>query len=106
MTTSRTIQRPANTDYIAVMVTRRCNMTCAHCSVESAPRVESADPPKEQLLDILRQAAAAGVKTVQFTGGEPMIRQKLLLQLMHEAHRLGLHSALTTNGYWGKNARQ
>jgi len=90
---------------IAILVTRRCNMSCAHCSVESGPRVETADPSAEELYRIIREARQAGVRAVQFTGGEPMMRQKLVLELMRECHRLGMTSGLTTNGFWGKNAK-
>lgn len=90
---------------IAILVTRRCNMTCAHCSVESSPRVNTKDPSEEELLDTIRQAASAGVKAVQFTGGEPMMRQKVVLNLMRATHAMGLSCGLTTNGFWGKNPR-
>lgn len=90
---------------LAILVTRRCNMTCAHCSVESAPRVDTADPPEAELFRLVEEAARAGVKAVQFTGGEPMMRQKLVLELMRHAQRHGLDSGLTTNGFWGKNER-
>jgi MoaA/NifB/PqqE/SkfB family radical SAM enzyme len=93
---------PKNTTAIAIMVTRRCNMTCAHCSVESAPRVEGREPSEAELMQLLRDAADAGVCVVQFTGGEPMLRPKLLLKLVREAKRLGLSSAMATNGYWGR----
>ena len=62
---------------IAVMVTRRCTMTCRHCSVESSPKVADRQPSQEELLAIVRDAAEAGVTSIQFTGGEPMMRPKL-----------------------------
>ncbi|MEB3306900.1 MAG: nucleotidyltransferase family protein [Cyanobacteriota bacterium] len=88
--------------YLPVMVTRRCNLGCAHCSVESSPEVRGRQPTESELLDVVRQAASAGVRAVQFTGGEPMLRQRLVLRLMREARRLGMDSALTTNGFWGR----
>lgn len=88
---------------IAVMVTRRCTMTCSHCSVESSPQVAGRQPSQDELLGIVREAAAAGVKSIQFTGGEPMMRPTLVLRLMHEARRLGVASALSTNGFWGRS---
>jgi hypothetical protein len=87
---------------IAVMVTRRCTMTCRHCSVESSPKVADRQPSQEELLAIVRDAAEAGVTSIQFTGGEPMMRPKLVLKLMREAQRLGVKSALSTNGFWGR----
>jgi MoaA/NifB/PqqE/SkfB family radical SAM enzyme len=84
------------------MVTRRCTMTCRHCSVESSPKVADRQPSQEELLAIVRDAAEAGVTSIQFTGGEPMMRPKLVLKLMREAQRLGVKSALSTNGFWGR----
>ena len=93
---------PRSAEHIALMVTRRCNMTCSHCSVESSPHAEGVQPNEQELLTVVRQAAAAGVTSIQFTGGEPMMRQKLVLRLMREAQRLGVRSAMATNGFWGR----
>jgi molybdenum cofactor biosynthesis enzyme MoaA len=83
------------------MLTRRCNMTCGHCSVASGPQVKG-EPAEADLLGYLRQAATAGVRSIQLTGGEPMLREPLVLRLLHECQRLGLASAMTTNGFWGR----
>ncbi|MGI8908691.1 MAG: nucleotidyltransferase family protein [Candidatus Sumerlaeaceae bacterium] len=95
-----------STHALAVMVTRRCNMTCGHCSVESAPRVSGRDPSELELLQLVREAGAAGIDVIQFTGGEPMLRPKVVLRLIQEANRLGIVSGMATNGYWGKKPRQ
>lgn len=86
---------------LVLMVTRRCNMTCAHCSVESAPGI-SGEPEEMELFSAVRTAGAAGMKSIQFTGGEPMLRMRLVLRLMREAKKLGMVSAMTTNGFWGR----
>ncbi|HMA21106.1 MAG TPA: radical SAM protein, partial [Gemmatimonadaceae bacterium] len=86
---------------IALMVTRRCNMACAHCSVASSSRIRE-QPSEAELVQVVHDAADAGVKAIIFTGGEPMIREKLVVRLMSIAKRRGLVSAMTTNGFWGK----
>jgi len=86
---------------LAVMLTRRCNIACGHCSVESSPAVHDPPPTEQELLNVLQQAAAAGVTAIQFTGGEPMLREQLVLRLMRETRRLGMQPLLTTNGFWG-----
>jgi pyruvate-formate lyase-activating enzyme len=99
---------PANPNvgaFLPLMITRRCNLGCAHCSVESSPEVRGRQPTEPELLEVVRQAAAAGVRAIQFTGGEPMLRQRLVLKLMREARRLGIGSALTTNGFWGRTPK-
>ncbi len=87
---------------VALMVSRRCNIACAHCSVESSPHVKG-QPDEQALVDIIHQIGDAGCKSVLFTGGEPMLREQTVLRLMQLAHKNGLASALVTNGFWGKN---
>lgn len=87
--------------YVPIMITRRCNMTCGHCSVSSSPRITD-EPSLESLLGYVRQAAAAGVRQVQLTGGEPMLRERVLLRILRECRGLGLVTYMTTNGFWGR----
>ena len=96
---SQVPERPMST--IALMVTRRCNMACAHCSVASSSRIRE-QPAENELEQIVHDAADAGVQAIIFTGGEPMIREKLVVRLMSIAKKRGLVSAMTTNGFWGK----
>jgi hypothetical protein len=88
---------------LALMVTRRCNMRCAHCSVESGPQLRD-EPSERELLERIRQAAAADVRSVNLTGGEPMLRPRTVIRLVREARRLGVLTSLTTNGSWGRSA--
>jgi hypothetical protein len=88
---------------IALMVTRRCNMKCGHCSVESGPDIR-VEPTERELLDHVRRAAAAEVRSINLTGGEPMLRPRTVLRLVRAARRLGVVTSLTTNGSWGRTA--
>lgn len=92
----------AATRSVSIMVTRRCNMACAHCSVESNPRVADPDPTLEELLDRVRQAAAAGVGSILVTGGEPMIRRPEVLAVLEESRAACMKNSMTTNGFWGR----
>lgn len=85
---------------VALMLTRRCNMTCGHCSVASGPHA-GPDPSDEDLLEWVRQVAAARVRSIRFTGGEPMLRASTVRLLAAECRRLGVFTAMTTNGFWG-----
>jgi organic radical activating enzyme len=86
---------------VALMVSRRCNMSCGHCSVESSPHIK--EQPNEQALEeIVHQISDSGCKAILFTGGEPMLREQTLLRLIRLATKNGLASAMTTNGFWGK----
>lgn len=87
---------------LAIMLTRRCNMACAHCSVESGPKAGTKGPPLTELLRAVRDAAAAGVRYVNVTGGEPMLRERAALEVVRECRRLGIATRITTNGFWGR----
>lgn len=89
------------TTQIALMVTRRCDMACSHCSVASGPHIKD-EPTEESLLHVLQEAAAAGVRVVTLTGGEPMLREEVLLRLLRECRKLGLGSRVVSDGFWGK----
>ena len=87
---------------VALMVTRRCTMTCAHCSVASSSRIRE-QPSERDLERLVHEAADAGMQAIVFTGGEPMLREKLVIRLMSIAKKRGLASAMSTNGFWGKS---
>jgi pyruvate-formate lyase-activating enzyme len=99
MTSRSEVRRGARA--LALMVTRRCNMACEHCSVESGPHVRG-EPSEAELLSVVRQAGALGVRSINITGGEPMLRDALVVRLVRECRRLGIAAVLTTNGFWGR----
>jgi hypothetical protein len=92
----------ATARYVGLMVTRRCNMTCGHCSVASGPEVRG-EPSESTLRHWLRDAANAGVRSVRLTGGEPMLRPRVVLRLIRDGRALGVSMAITTNGFWGRS---
>ena len=78
-------------------ITLRCNDTCEFCSIWRDPGCqdirESGDRVKEILSDLIRE----GVKHLNITGGEPLLRDDLP-QILKQAKGLGLTAELTTNG--------
>ncbi|MBK7018486.1 radical SAM protein [Candidatus Neomicrothrix sp.] len=54
-----------------------CNLECAYCLTESAPRSTRRIIGPEQMVAIAEQAAALGFKEVGVTGGEPFLRRDL-----------------------------
>ena len=97
------VETPPPATSMALMVTRRCNMRCGHCSVESSPDIRD-EPTEGELLDRVRHAAASDVHAINLTGGEPMLRPRTVLRLVRAARRLGVATTLTTNGSWGRTA--
>jgi radical SAM protein with 4Fe4S-binding SPASM domain len=78
-----------------IAVTTRCPAPCTGCYLDARPDGE--EPSFEALAARLAEAAAAGVSTVAFGGGEPLTRGDLGA-LAAEARRLGLVPVLTTSG--------
>ena len=87
---------------LSVMLTRRCNMTCAHCSVQSGPKIR-VEPSDAELVDLVHSAADAGIRVIQITGGEPMLREKLVFEMLKAARKRNIASNLSTNAFWGRN---
>lgn len=85
---------------VSLMVTRRCNMECGHCSVESGPNIKK-EPSEAELIRYVREAAQARVPAIRLTGGEPMLRADVVRRLVAECCRLGVSVGMTTNGFWG-----
>lgn len=88
--------------HLAVMVTRRCNMSCDHCSVRSEPGLELG-PSDEHLRRRVEEAIDAGVMAINLTGGEPMLRPDLVFELVERARKHSVHASVTSNGTWARS---
>ncbi len=78
-----------------VAVTSRCPAGCSGCYQSAVPG--GADVPRDELLATLDALASAGVFTVAFGGGEPLVRDDLG-DLAREARARGLVPVVTTSG--------
>jgi len=80
---------------LRVSLTPKCNLSCIYCHKEGE------ESPKDQLsveeiAEILRVAAKFEIRSVKFTGGEPLLRRDLL-EIIRSVPD-GMESSLTTNG--------
>ena len=85
---------------VALNLTRRCNLGCAHCYLDAGTRLDGAarELTTDEVRDILDGIAALSVETmVVFTGGEPTLRRDLP-DLVSHATGLGLMPVIGTNG--------
>lgn len=80
-------------------VTKFCNLFCDHCCTVSGPDVErSHEPSTAALISAASELSAAGVTKVQFSGGEPLLREGFLDMVDSiDADRVRIH--LASNGY-------
>ncbi len=84
-------------------VTKRCNFGCAYCHDEGmGPIVRPRDPHDEEVSPaeierIVRTAREFGIRSVKFTGGEPLVRSDLE-EIVDRTVRHVPDVSLTTNG--------
>ena len=78
-------------------VCQHCNMTCPHCYAAASTRPAPTDLSTDEATALVDDLAAAGVRVLIFSGGEPLLRPDIL-QLLSYARRAGLAPQLSTNG--------
>ncbi|MDD2756929.1 MAG: GTP 3',8-cyclase MoaA, partial [Methanothrix sp.] len=80
---------------LRIALTPRCNLNCIYChhEGEEKPNGEISD---EMVVSVARAAAALGVRSLKFTGGEPLLRAGLAGLIARMPQELDI--SLTTNG--------
>ena len=88
-------------DYLRISVTDRCNLRCVYCMPpEGIDLAESKNILRyEEIMRLVRLAAAHGVSKIRVTGGEPLVR-KGIIEFLHDVASIpGIKDlSLTTNG--------
>lgn len=88
-------QTPVSAPYrMDLALTYRCNINCSHCYNQ---RRESAELNTIDWKKIIKTLWGNGIPHVDFTGGEPTLREDLL-ELIEYAEDLGIITGLLTNG--------
>jgi radical SAM/Cys-rich protein len=81
--------RRKRVETLQVNVGYKCNQTCVHCHVNAGPtRTEMMD--RETVFEVIAHIKAAGIKTVDVTGGAPELNPHFRT-LVLAARRLGAH---------------
>jgi cyclic pyranopterin phosphate synthase len=97
-------------DYLRISITDRCNLRCVYCMPTAGiPRLpHEAVLRYEEILRIVKVAAAKGIKKVRLTGGEPLVRKGVTSLVREVAAIPGIDDlSLTTNGILlGRMARE
>jgi len=87
--------------YLRISVTDKCNLRCVYCMPERGlpwlPKAEILS--YEEISQLVRAAASAGVRSIRLSGGEPLIRKDLHRLVAEIAAIDGIEDiALSTNG--------
>lgn len=88
-------------DFLTLMVTNRCPLSCAHCGPESGPGA-TGELEEAAMTKSIRAAAAEGCIGVNISGGEPFLLGRRLLPLIETARTAGLICRITTGAYWAR----
>jgi GeoRSP system radical SAM/SPASM protein len=76
-------------------VTNRCNFKCRHCYSRDDP---SEELDKQTLFSCIEKIVEAGVFSINFGGGEPLLRRDLF-DIAYFASGRGLSVSMNSNGY-------
>ncbi len=79
---------------IRISLTQACNLNCIYCHAEGEKNPEQ-ELSAGQIAEILRVAQSFGIRSVKFTGGEPLMRRDLA-EIIRSVPP-GMESSLTTN---------
>jgi pyruvate-formate lyase-activating enzyme len=89
---------------LIVEVTRRCPLSCAHCSTEST--MESAEGSTAMALRLVASFRADDrPDVVALTGGEPLLRPRFVVELTERAHLAGARVHLLTGMFFARRPR-
>ncbi len=89
---------PARRAILQIHPSLRCNLSCAHCYSASGPAART-ELDAATVCEVISDAAALGYRVVSVSGGEPLMYSGLEQVLAH-AKSLGLHTTVTTNGFF------
>jgi radical SAM protein with 4Fe4S-binding SPASM domain len=92
---------------IAINLTRRCNLACAHCYMDAETRLEGGEGELTtgEVKALLDEIVSRSDETmVVLTGGEPLLRRDLEELVTHGSQR-GLSMVVGTNGVLLNEAR-
>jgi cyclic pyranopterin phosphate synthase len=87
--------------YLRISLTTNCNLRCVYCMPPGGIPVAQSNEllTNDEIVSIVRSAAAEGLQRVRLTGGEPLLRKELVSLVRDLAAVQGIQEVtLTTNG--------
>ncbi|MDD4566626.1 MAG: GTP 3',8-cyclase MoaA [Methanoculleus chikugoensis] len=80
---------------LRISLTQRCNLRCIYCHAEGEVNPEE-QMSAEDIAELMRVGVQFGIRSIKFTGGEPLLRRDLV-DIIRSVPP-GVESSLTTNG--------
>jgi len=80
---------------LRISLTSRCNLRCIYCHAEGEVNPEE-EMSVEDLAELMQVGVKFGIRSIKFTGGEPLLRRGLL-DIVRSVPP-GIESSMTTNG--------
>ncbi|MBX9426932.1 MULTISPECIES: radical SAM protein [Streptomyces] len=97
--------RPVPCGGLLMALTRRCPLSCAHCSTDSS-MAASEEPDAGQLLRFVGSFGPDDrPDVVMLTGGEPLLLPELVVRLAEGAREAGSRTALLSGMFFARDGR-
>lgn len=85
---------------LVIQYSNRCNADCPQCGMRRSNRIQRYTLAKDQVKKLIDNGAAKGVKSLSFTGGEPLLFLDDIVELTNYATAAGIPYVRTgTNGF-------
>lgn len=84
--------------YIMIGLTYRCQADCVHCCIGCYPKEKNKELTTQEVKKIIDQCRELGTITINFFGGEPLLREDIL-ELIKYSSESGMYTSMDTNGY-------
>ncbi|MCG3172518.1 MAG: Coenzyme PQQ synthesis protein E [Myxococcota bacterium] len=81
---------------VTLLVTHRCPLKCVMCWTHESHKEN--EMTIEELRRAVDDASAWGVKEIMFSGGEPLLRKREVIELVGRANRHGVKTSVITSG--------
>jgi len=88
--------RQEKPEELVISLTYHCNHRCNYCCNSSAEKLPD-ELSGKQWLEVIDQAAELGVKSITFSGGEPLLHESFLEIIKHTSSQ-GIYPIISTNG--------
>ena len=92
-------------NYLRMSLTEKCNFRCTYCMPLDGVKLSEKSKlltlnERKRLIKIFSNSSGLGFKKIRFTGGEPLLCENELIELIKYSKSLSYDTiAITTNGY-------